>query len=719
MSTLGWYLGRAGAMSPSEAAWRVRRLGADLFGAGEPRERADVTVLTDASRDWDALAQAFRDGVDRPVLLDESRAQHIANTQQVDVAALLGEAEKLLRGERTYFGYRTVTLGAPRDWNFDPISGHHWPTIAAKRINHRAAQSDPKWIWELNRLQHLPVLAQAWLFTGDTRFADTAFDELDTWLDQNPVGIGVAWRGAFEAGIRAMSVAVAMQGLRHAPSFTTARYRRVVRMLDASARYCWSARSLYSSANNHLVGEITGLLVVHLLFPELAAPNRVAPRAFGLLSQEADRQILSDGVGAEQSVAYQMFTAELFATVVALLRLRGDRVPSPLTDALERNSGYLANLLGADESVPAYGDDDDGFALRLGVESKRTVRHHLAIVAASTGSKAAGVQTLTSAWLATSSEPPARDTGRGTDTSAAVDGFYAADGGLAVLRSGRRRLTMDVGPLGYLSIAAHGHADALAITLSEDGRDLIVDPGTSSYYGKPAWRNVDRGTHAHATVCVDDVDQSVIGGPFYWRTHAKTTVHAVDVGRGIVDAEHDGYRRLDDAVVHRRWVIAPPDQDTVAVVDLLDGCSAHDVAVSWPLHPALDMEPTEHGHLAKSGGTPVLRLSYAATTPLPWQEIRGNAETNLGWHSERLESRQPAWLVGLQGRATLPLAVLTLLQTSNTNTITEPRIALDGQFLFVSWLEERVRREWVIERTAGGAVLGVHPSPAANQGNTK
>ena len=116
-------------MSPSEAAWRVRRLGADLFGAGEPRERADAAVLSDANRDWDALAQAFRDGVDRPVLLNESRAQHIADTQQVDVAALLSEAEKLLRRERTYFGYGTVTLGAPVDWNFDPISGHHWPCL--------------------------------------------------------------------------------------------------------------------------------------------------------------------------------------------------------------------------------------------------------------------------------------------------------------------------------------------------------------------------------------------------------------------------------------------------------------------------------------------------------------------------------------------------------------------------------------------------------------
>src|SRR5262249_21366163 len=174
--------------------------------------------------------------------------------------------------------------------------------------------------------------------------------------------------------------------------------------------------------------------------------------------------------------------------------------------------------------------------------------------------------------------------------------------------TGRLRLTMDVGPLGYLSTAAHGHADALAVTLSADGHELIIDPGTASYYGKPAWRGVHRGTRAHPPVCVDGVDQSVIGGPFYWRRHACATVHAVDLDRGIVDAEHDGYCRFDHPVVHRRWLIAPPGHATVAVVDMVDGQSLHDVAVSWPLHPELDVRVADDGHRVSRDGLPVLQL---------------------------------------------------------------------------------------------------------------
>ena len=107
------------------------------------------------------------------------------------------------------------------------------------------------------------------------------------------------------------------------------------------------------------------------------------------------------------------------------------------------------------------------------------------------------------------------------------------------------------------SIAAHGHADALAVTLSVAGRELIVTGGRQ-LLRQSAWRAVQRGTRAHPTVCVDGRNQAVMGGPFYWSGHAATALGWVDLDRGIVDAEDVGYRRLDDPVVRRRWPMPRP-----------------------------------------------------------------------------------------------------------------------------------------------------------------
>ncbi len=704
MATPGWYLNRAAAMSPREVMWRVKTACIGAAGLGD-LQQTDSKMLTESVPDWGNLLQRFRDDVDRPVLLGQEQADRIAAAEPAAVQAVIRAADRLCTGERSYFGYPSTNIGTLVDWSYDPLGDYRWPAIASRRIDHRVAGSDPKWIWELNRLQHLPVLAQAWLFAGESRYADLAFEHLDSWIVQNPVGQGIAWRGAFEAGIRAISIAVALQGLKGSPALTDQRFRRAVRVLDASARYCWLGRSRFSSANNHLVGELAGLVVVHLLFPELVAPASWSARAIDMLAEEADRQILPDGAGAEQSISYQIFTAELFAIVAVLSRLRGDDAPTRLTAALDRSSRYLTSLVGNDDPDPRYGDDDDGFALRLGAQPKRTVREHLGIAAAA-GAKA-GIKahhTMEAAWYA-SALSKAPDHSREVAAPEVEAGVYARDGGLVVLRSGRRRLTMDIGPLGYLSIAAHGHADALAVTLSSEGRDLIVDPGTASYYGNPAWRAAHRSTRAHPTVCVDGLDQSVIAGPFLWSRHADVKVRSVDLDRGIVDAEHHGYVRLDDPVVHRRWLIAPHGLATVVVVDLIDGRAEHDVVVSWPLHPDLDVAPTGDGHLVTIDDEPVLQLCHAATAPIELQRVKGDTETHLGWFSDRLESRTPAWLVGARCKVPGPVAVLTLMQTVEAGSITDAGISMDDARAVVTWSENGVGRGLTIDRVMSGAIV--------------
>lgn len=712
MSRLAWYVVRAAAMSPHEMVWRVRQAAYVMARGGLSREATDARMLTGPAPDWDALLQRFRDGVARPLLLDQTHADRLVEEHPSEVRALIAEADQILAGKRAYFGYGSVHVGSIVDWNHDPITGHRWPASPGNRIDHRVATSDPKWIWELNRLQHLPVLAQAWLFTGEPHYAETAFAHLDSWLDQNPIGIGIAWRGSFESGLRAISVAVALQGLRSSPAMTTRRYRRVVRMLDASARYCWHTRSRFSSANNHLIGELAGLLTVHLIFPELAAPASLYKRAVETLAVESERLILPDGAGAEQSISYQIFAAELLAVVVLLLQRGGKRVPSELVAALDRGAQYLVSIVGSEDPDPRYGDDDDSFALRLGAEPKRTARQHLGIVAAITGNTTAaryGEKTLATAWIANALRTPLGAIGAGIDSCETPPSVYAPNGGMAVLRSGRTRLTIDVGPLGYLSTAAHGHADALAVTLSAEGRELIVDPGTASFYGNPAVRNAHRGTRAHPTVCVDDVDQSVIGGPFLWRHHAETTVRSVDLERGIVDAEHDGYRRLDDPVVHRRWLIAPPGDATVVIVDLIEGRSEHDVVVSWPLHPELESAATPRGQVVSRDGLAVMELCYAATSVIDPEQIRAERDSHLGWWSDRLEARTPAWLIGARCRATAPLAILSVLHVGEPGVISAPEILRSASTLIIRWSEADGRRGLTID-VAGSGVVVTHSS---------
>src|SRR5207249_6082019 len=134
-----------------------------------------------------------------------------------------------------------------------------------------------------------------------------------------------------------------------------------------------------------------------------------------------------------------------------------------------------------------------------------------------------------------------------------------ADGGYYIL--GERfetpdevRLIVDAGPIGYQAIAAHGHADALAFTLSLGGKEFLVDPGTFAYHTEPLWRAYFRGTSAHNTVRIDGEDQSQPGGKFMWLAKANAACAAFDTSttEDVFEGWHDGYLRLPDPVMHRR-----------------------------------------------------------------------------------------------------------------------------------------------------------------------
>src|SRR5690606_15649769 len=145
----------------------------------------------------------------------------------------------------------------------------------------------------------------------------------------------------------------------------------------------------------------------------------------------------------EQAVGYQVFTAELLLLVAEMLRRRDGYAPVLLTNAVTRSARYLAAVVGDHDPAPRYGDDDEGFALRLDASPVRTVRDHLGLVGSVLGPPdaiRAGTCPPAAGWLAAATDATEDASARGEP----LGSFHAPDGGLVVLRSGRRRITMDV-----------------------------------------------------------------------------------------------------------------------------------------------------------------------------------------------------------------------------------------------------------------------------------
>jgi Heparinase II/III-like protein/Heparinase II/III N-terminus len=309
----------------------------------------------------------------------------------------------------------------------------------------------------------------------------------------------------------------------------------------AHARYLAAFPSLHSSANNHRIAEGLGLFVAGILLPDLAEARAWLDEGRRIIEAEATRQILADGVGAEQSPTYQAFSMEMTALAARLAADLHVPLDPRVTERLLRGAEYLSWLSDQNGFVPAIGDDDEGRVIAQPPDHEP--RYVASIVAAVAGlAKSAHLPVPPH-------DPHLRDAVFDSPPSSSPENIglrVFEEGGVSVANEtllGRHvHLVFDHGPLGLMPLAAHGHADALAIWLTIDGEPVFIDAGTYRYFSGGETRSALRESLAHNSLVIDGVTQSRIATAFSWKTSA--TARLVRATRGpawSVEGEHDGY----------------------------------------------------------------------------------------------------------------------------------------------------------------------------------
>ena len=157
--------------------------------------------------------------------------------------------------------------------------------------------------------------------------------------------------------------------------------------------------------------------------------------------------------------------------------------------------------------------------------------------------------------------------------------------------SWEHRLRAAVMAAGFLSIAAHGHADALSDKVRPTVWSSSWTRGrtatTASRSGGAA-----RSTRAHNTIEVDGADQAVEAGPFMWGTHADAVVDHIEAGPDGVQmwAHHHAYSRFDAALCHdHRSTSTVPD--SVNLTDTVTGSLSQAARLFWHLGPGRHRRP--------------------------------------------------------------------------------------------------------------------------------
>lgn len=657
--------------------WRLNRL--RCMGAAEIGHRL-----------WRRLAIAaeqhgwFGSGVAGPVPAPDlaQRGVHwLVPPRGQAPAPYITAAERILAGRFDIFALRGINLGSPPRWNRDCKTGIEAPLVFGKHLDYRnpALVGDIKYLWEPNRHLHLVPLAQAYALTGRPAYGQAIRRHVESWLEECPPGLGPNWSSALEAGLRLISWSLAWQliGGLASPLFQGEGgrefRRRWLESVYRHQRFIAGFFSRHSSANNHLMGEAAGLFVAALTWPHWPASRSWQRRSRAILEREILRQNAPDGVNREQAVAYQHFELDLLLVVLRTAAAAGEPVSKAYRERLEAMLDYLAAIMDGGGNLPMFGDSDDGVVARLaqgegegkGFCPYRSLLASGALLFRRADFKAkAGPLDDKTRWLfsregrigvdAAYADLPESHDGGAARRTFPEGGYYIL--GCAFDSAEEIRLVADAGPLGYLAIAAHGHADALSFTLSVGGREFLIDPGTYAYHTQGAWRAYFRGTAAHNTLRVDGLDQSVSGGNFMWLRHARgrclefrQTPH-----QDYFAGWHDGYLRLADPVAHTRRIGLDKFTRRIVIEDVLEMAGEHEVELFFHAAEACAVTAEPGGYaLSRDGQTIHLSLPQApAGRQAEITCLRGSHAPIAGWVSRRFDVKQPTATLRWKARLT-------------------------------------------------------------------
>ena len=181
----------------------------------------------------------------------------------------LAHADAILEHRFDLLGSGPTDLGPEIDWHArlqvrPPLAARHDLLL---RLTYRDG-SDVKVPWELSRCQHLPLLAGAYRLTRRPAATWTSSARSSTsWIEANPVELGVNWASTMDVAIRAANWVAALASVAE-DAAEEQWFANTLGSLLLHGRFIRSHLEWSEARGNHYLSNVVGLLPVAVALPQ-------------------------------------------------------------------------------------------------------------------------------------------------------------------------------------------------------------------------------------------------------------------------------------------------------------------------------------------------------------------------------------------------------------------------------------------------------------------
>jgi hypothetical protein len=546
------------------------------------------------------------------------------------------------------------------NWQKDISSGEVFKPSFYRKINIRENPDlSAKYVWEINRLQFLTGICINFKSAKNQQDLDLFIQIIRSWSAQNPFLSGVNWYSNIEINLRLITwffcweILGAEDLMNTNSEFGEFAHNEWLPLIKKHCIYSYNNPSKYSSANNHLISEFAGLFVASSKWKFKESKKWLRYSKNGL-EKEIIKQHSKNGINKEEAAEYIQFITDFFMLTFIIGEKTGNVFSDRYKQRLFKIFCYIYDLLDCEGNFPKYGDEDDGMCFSLDFVKKGNNFQSLLTSAAilysnpEFKSKSSGLDMKNQFLFGKQGKKIYESIPEVKETEGSK--FYAGEGHFIFRKRQDNKeiyLHFDAAPLGFLSIAAHGHADSLSFTLNVDGQPVFIDPGTYTYHTEPEWRSYFIGTLAHNTIRVNEKDQAVSGGPTLWIKKYKSSLLDLEVNKitDHVSATHNGY--LKEGVQHIRDIVFDRLKSEFQILDTLIVTKNRKVELEIPFHIHPDMSVVRTaGNCFLITKDNIRTTEFFLDEKLHSEIIKGQLNPQiLGWYSVSFLKKEPTNVV--------------------------------------------------------------------------
>jgi hypothetical protein len=326
-----------------------------------------------------------------------------------------------------------------------------------------------------------------------------------------------------------------------------------------------------------LIGELSGLIVASVRWPELARWSAPLDQVQRLWEREVLTQFAPDGGNREQALNYHLFSWEFCWQARLALRAAGRTIAGEVEERLRAATAFFCAIQSPSQPWD-YGDSDSAFVTPLFAEWTTSVQEWHRWLEESAASPSITY------WIGDSPKPLAAP----AMVVNTRDWRIYPETGQAVCRLGDWFLRWDLSPLGYLATAGHGHCDALHLSIWHKDEPVVIDPGTGAYHADRALRDYLASWQAHNGPHPVEGKFPERRGAFLWSGQHERPGWKLESDRVI-----SGELRLPDGIM-RRTIRRLDTEDGWSIEDAFDFANSGSDGTTelfWQFAPAVRLNP--------------------------------------------------------------------------------------------------------------------------------